>query len=86
MSSTADAKKRGSPCNSESTARLPRLNEAHSGFEPCYETVVRRFAHEADTGVVLIHRGPSAQIGMQFYDAYFDWVYIDGNHLYEYVK
>ena len=51
-----------------------------------YETVLRRFAEEAETGVVLVHRGPSAQIGMQFDDAYFDWVYIDGNHLYEYVK
>jgi len=51
-----------------------------------YETVLRRFAQEAETGVVLVHRGPSAQIGMQFDDAYFDWVYIDGNHLYEYVK
>jgi hypothetical protein len=51
-----------------------------------YEAVLRRFAQEAETGVVLVHRGPSAQIGMQFDDAYFDWVYIDGNHLYEYVK
>jgi hypothetical protein len=51
-----------------------------------YETVLHRFAEEVRTGVVLVHRGPSAQIGTEFNDAYFDWVYIDGNHLYEYVK
>jgi hypothetical protein len=55
-------------------------------MDSIYETVLRRFAQEAETGVVLVHRGPSAEIGMQFDDAYFDWVYIDGNHLYEYVK
>lgn len=55
-------------------------------MDAIYETVLRRFAQEAETGVVLVHRGPSAEIGMQFDDAYFDWVYIDGNHLYEYVK
>jgi hypothetical protein len=55
-------------------------------MDSIYETVLRRFAQEVETGVVLVHRGPSAQIGMQFDDAYFDWVYIDGNHLYEYVK
>jgi hypothetical protein len=51
-----------------------------------YESVLRRFAKEVEAGVVLVHRGPSASIGMQFDDAYLDWVYIDGNHLYEYVK
>jgi hypothetical protein len=51
-----------------------------------YEGVLRRFAHEIEAGLVFVHRGPSAQIGMQFDAAYFDWVYIDGNHLYEYVK
>jgi hypothetical protein len=55
-------------------------------MDSIYETVLRRFAQEAETGVVVVHRGRSAQIGMQFDDAYFDWVYIDGNHLYEYVK
>jgi hypothetical protein len=62
------------------------LAKNQAEMDRIYETVLRRFAQEAKTGVVLVHRGPSAQIGMQFDDAYFDWVYIDGNHLYEYVK
>jgi len=57
-----------------------------SDMDDIYESVCVRFADEVESGVVLIHRGPSAQIGMEFDDAYFDWVYIDGNHLYEYVR
>ncbi len=37
-------------------------------------------------GQVKIHRGYSTDILEQFPDEYFDWIYIDGNHLYEYVK
>jgi Methyltransferase domain len=55
-------------------------------MDDVYESVRLRFAGEAESGVVVIHRGPSAQIGMEFDDAYFDWVYIDGNHLYEHVR
>jgi hypothetical protein len=51
-----------------------------------YGSVLRRFAQQIEAGLVFVDRGPSAQIGMQFDDGYFDWVYIDGNHLYEYVK
>jgi len=55
-------------------------------MDKIYEGVLRRFASEIDAGLVFVHRGPSAQAGMKFPDAYFDWVYIDGNHFYEYVK
>ena len=34
---------------------------------------------------VIIHRGDSNKILPEFANAYFDWVYIDGNHDYEYV-
>jgi hypothetical protein len=51
-----------------------------------HESVLGRFAAEIEAGTVRVHRGPSARIGVLFDDAYFDWVYIDGNHLYEYVK
>jgi SAM-dependent methyltransferase len=53
-----------------------------------YGGTVAKNQTEMDTiyEVVFVHRGPSAEVGMKFPDAYFDWVYIDGNHLYEYVK
>jgi hypothetical protein len=55
-------------------------------MDAIYEGVLRRFASEIQAGLVFVHRDSSAQVGMKFPDAYFDWVYIDGNHLYEYVK
>lgn len=45
-----------------------------------------RFAREVQSGRVRIHRGASSAVLERFPDAYFDWVYIDGNHLYEHVK
>ena len=51
-----------------------------------YEFVLRRFRKEIDRSQVEIHRGGSEEIVDEFKDEYFDWVYIDGNHLYEYVR
>jgi hypothetical protein len=51
-----------------------------------YADVCARFQAQAARGQVTIHRGFSADVLGQFPDAFFDWVYIDGNHLYEYVK
>ncbi|MEO1129623.1 MAG: class I SAM-dependent methyltransferase [Planctomycetota bacterium] len=51
-----------------------------------HDQVCRRFNREIATGQVLIRRGYSSDMLEQFPDEYFDWVYIDGNHLYEYVK
>jgi hypothetical protein len=34
---------------------------------------------------VIINRGESNKILLDFPDSYFDWIYIDGNHEYEYV-
>jgi predicted O-methyltransferase YrrM len=34
---------------------------------------------------VIVHRGRSEEVLQEFEDAHFDWVYIDGNHSYEYV-
>lgn len=49
-------------------------------------TVCKRFNKEIQAKQVKIHRGYSSNVLEQFPDEYFDWVYIDGNHLYEYVK
>lgn len=51
-----------------------------------YESVCRRFAKEVAAGMVVVHRGFSNEVLQEFPDACLDWVYIDGNHLYEFVK
>jgi len=51
-----------------------------------YQSVLKRFAAEISAGVVQTHRQFSADAVTSFEDNYFDWVYVDGNHEYEYVK
>ena len=51
-----------------------------------HAAVCARFDGQIQRGQVKIHRGYSADVLGQFPDNFFDWVYIDGNHLYEYVK
>ncbi len=51
-----------------------------------HESVVRRFERRIAAGQVVVHRSPSLDAAGQFGEAYFDWVYIDGNHLYDFVK
>jgi len=51
-----------------------------------YDAVCHRFAAPVLSGTVAIHRACSADAAATFDDAYFDWVYIDGNHRYEFVK
>ena len=51
-----------------------------------YESVKQRFAAEIDAGSVVVHRATSVDVLSALPDDYFDWVYIDGNHLYEFVR
>jgi hypothetical protein len=51
-----------------------------------YAAVCTRFDPELRRDQVKIHRGFSMDVLRQFPDNFFDWVYIDGNHMYEYVK
>jgi hypothetical protein len=51
-----------------------------------YADVCARFEGPVRRQQVKIHRGFSTDVLGRFPDDYFDWVYIDGNHLYEYVK
>jgi hypothetical protein len=51
-----------------------------------YRAIGLRFEPDIRSGRVKIHRGYSSDVLHEFPDNYFDWVYIDGNHLYEFVK
>lgn len=48
-----------------------------------YQAVVKKFGGDA---VVQIHRMLSVEAAKKFPDGYFDLVYIDANHAYDYVK
>ncbi len=51
-----------------------------------YDFVRRRFAAQIADGSVVIHRADSQSAAAAFADSSLDWVYIDGNHSYAYVK
>ncbi len=63
-----------------------QAEDGQNTMDERYSAVCNRFSQEVQTGQVKIHRGYSADILAKFPDEYFDWIYIDGNHLYEYVK
>lgn len=50
-----------------------------------YKRVRVKFDEEIRNGQVRIHRATSGSIYRDFEDHYFDWIYVDGNHLYEFV-
>jgi len=47
--------------------------------------VRERFSGQIAAGTVRLHRGTSVQAAAAVPDGSLDWVYIDGNHAYEYV-
>ncbi|MBY0356354.1 MAG: class I SAM-dependent methyltransferase [Candidatus Obscuribacterales bacterium] len=55
-------------------------------LDDIYNQVQKRFNAQIKTEQVLIHRSSSETAASIFDDNYFDWIYIDGNHLYECVK
>ena len=54
------------------------MDERHVG-------VLARFERAIDAGQVTVHRGESVEVLGALPDASLDWVYIDGNHTYEFV-
>lgn len=56
-----------------------------AAMDAVFGSVRERFDHEIQVGTVVLHRAASGEAAGQFEDGYFDWVYIDGNHLYEFV-
>ena len=63
-----------------------RSQGGQAGMDACLERVRSKFADEITAGRVVIHRGFSGDVISRFPDQHFDWIYIDGNHLYEFVK
>ena len=60
------------------------VNQNH--MDGLHQAILDRFRREIASGRVKIHRSASADAAAQFVPSYFDWVYIDGNHLYEFAK
>ena len=61
-------------------------SEDQATLDSRFVSVISRFAKEINLGRIVLHRGYSSDVASEFRNNYFDWVYIDGNHLYEYVK
>jgi hypothetical protein len=62
------------------------LGKNQANMESIYQSVLERFCSEIRSEVVEVHRDASEKSSSQFPDNYFDWIYIDGNHQYEFVK
>ncbi|SHK42638.1 class I SAM-dependent methyltransferase [Rhodothermus profundi] len=62
------------------------ISRGQAEMDAIYDYVCRRFSKALNDGTIVIHRMPSEAAVDCFPDSYFDWIYIDGNHLYEYVK
>ena len=63
-----------------------KVAKSQGDMDDLYEAVRERFEREIAGGVVRLHRMTSAEANANFPDDYFDWVYIDANHSYEFVK
>ena len=63
-----------------------RLDAGQAQMDAVFNSVVERFAPELAAGTVVIHRAASVDAAPAFADGSLDWVYIDGNHFYEFVK
>jgi hypothetical protein len=63
-----------------------KLAADQTAMDDLHASVVRRFAREIAAGGVEVHRSTSVEASRRFPTAYFDWVYVDGDHLYEAVR
>jgi hypothetical protein len=63
-----------------------KAKSGQADMDARFEAVRAKFEAEINAGQVIIHRGYSTDELQRFADESLDWVYIDGNHLYEFVK
>ena len=63
-----------------------RIERGQAELDERCHAVCKRFESEVRCGQVKIHRGYSHDVLALFPANSFDWVYIDGNHLYEFAK
>ena len=63
-----------------------RAKDGQREMDKRWSKVCKRFDREIAEGRVNVQRGYSTEVLRTMPDEYLDWVYIDGNHLYEYVK
>jgi hypothetical protein len=63
-----------------------RIERGQAELDERHHSVCKRFENEIRDGRVKIHRGYSGEVLSQFPADFLDWVYIDGNHLYEFAK
>lgn len=62
-----------------------RAEDGQAEMDRIYDSVLDRFAGARAEGRVSVHRGSSVDVANEIPDRSLDWVYIDGNHEYEYV-
>ena len=55
-------------------------------MDDLHASVLRRFAAPIAAGIVVVQRSTSEAAAAALDDGSLDWVYIDGNHLYEFVR
>lgn len=63
-----------------------QVQDGQNEMDDRYQAVCLRFDPQVRSGRIKIYRGCSGDVLGKFPDQYFDWVYIDGNHLYEFAK
>ena len=62
------------------------LAKSQADMDAIHDSVLLRFAAEIATGTVVVHRATSADAAASLADSSLDWAYIDGNHLYDFVR
>jgi hypothetical protein len=62
------------------------MSKSQERMDEVHQSVLDRFAAPIEAGVVEVHRASSEDAAAAFEDGYFDWVYVDGNHTYDFVK
>ena len=59
---------------------------SQASLDGMHKDVHTRFRSEIARGIVTIHRETSAEAADRFPIEYFGWIYIDGNHSYDFIK